>query len=234
MASAGLAREQRRPPRRGRPSGSRAAPSRPRRSSSCEAQQRRGADAAAHEQRPRARRRAGRKPMPSGPDERQALARRAARPAARCPGPTSSSRKLELAVLARARVGEGARQVGPLVLPSAPAARRGQHVELARLGVGGPAAVERADQRRRRRAARTARHVRGPPLGRGERARLSRSQRDRPPGRSARPSRRCSSWSDTTSVSPLRLARIARCAALAPDIVVMQGMPRATAARRIS
>jgi hypothetical protein len=46
--------------------------------------------------------------------------------------------------------------------------------------------------------------------------------------------RPCSSWSEITDVSPERAARIARCAALAPDMVVMQGMPRPTAARRIS
>jgi hypothetical protein len=37
-----------------------------------------------------------------------------------------------------------------------------------------------------------------------------------------------------TELSPARPARIARWAALAPDIVVMHGMPRPTAARRIS
>jgi hypothetical protein len=43
-----------------------------------------------------------------------------------------------------------------------------------------------------------------------------------------------SSCSETTSGSPSRAARIARAAAWPPESVVMHGIPRATAARRIS
>jgi len=45
---------------------------------------------------------------------------------------------------------------------------------------------------------------------------------------------RWTSCSDTTAGSPSRAARIARAAACPPESVVMQGMPRAMAARRIS
>ena len=42
------------------------------------------------------------------------------------------------------------------------------------------------------------------------------------------------SCSETTSGSPRRAAAIARAAAIPPAIVVMHGIPRATAAERIS
>ena len=44
----------------------------------------------------------------------------------------------------------------------------------------------------------------------------------------------CSACSESTSGSPRRAAMIARAAALAPEIVVMQGIPRVTEAARIS
>src|SRR5581483_2380655 len=44
----------------------------------------------------------------------------------------------------------------------------------------------------------------------------------------------CSSWSETTSGSPRWAAMIARAAARPPDIVVTHGIPRLTAAERIS
>ena len=75
------------------------------------------------------------------------------------------------------------------------------------------------------------------PLGGRERPRLAQVVRSASAGSARAPPKDvppCSSWSEITEVSPERAARIARCAALAPDIVVIHGMPRPIAARRIS
>src|SRR5205814_9503790 len=100
------------------------------------------------------------------------------------------------------------------------------HVELPRPRIAWPVGVEHPDQ-----PVRADRLVGGDPRGpaaeRGERAGLG----------AHAGAGRLAPWSscrERTGASPLRLARMARCAALAPVMVVTQGMPRATAARRIS
>src|SRR6185437_9992472 len=130
------------------------------------------------------------------------------------------------AAAARAREGEGAGQVGPLALPRPPAVLGGEHVELARARIGGAIRVLRADQ-----------VVGAEPLVRRDGREPAAEGRQRASHAGVLPAVRraaWSSWSERTSGSPSRSARMARWAAVAPVMVVMQGMPRATAARRIS
>src|SRR5919202_64599 len=131
-----------------------------------------------------------------------------------------------------ARVGEGRGQVGAPPLTASPPLGRGEHVELARPGLRRPQAVDGRDQPVGAELARAG-DLGHPARGRGQRSGLGGggAHRTSPPTGAPRP---WSSWSAATGASAVRLALIARWAALAPLIVVMQGMPRVTAARRIS
>ena len=123
--------------------------------------------------------------------------------------------------------GERARQERPLVLAPAPALGRREHGELAGIGrrpvrvgdrehdVG--AVAPPPDDRE------------PPPRERGERAVAAHDVT------APAPLARWISWSERTSgTTPWRSPAIARAAAIPPVIVVMQGIPRAIAARRIS
>ena len=132
--------------------------------------------------------------------------------------------EVERAVLVAAQHRERARQERPLVRAPAPALARGEHVELPRVGRG--ALVEHRD------------HVVGAVAGvRDDRAEPAAERGEGAVAHAcsaAREPRAWSSWSETTSGSPCRAAAIARAAAMPPESVVMQGMPRATATERIS
>ena len=158
--------------------------------------------------------------------------RRRARTAGWCRGrrPRAGSRA---SPSSRAHDAERARQERALVLSPAPALGRGEHVELAGVGAR-PVGVGDGEH-----------HVRAV-------ARRPTSTQRRPsaPARAARqrhasltptlpqcgvPSLACSSCSDTTAgLAVPRRRRSRGVAAIPPAIVVMHGMPRATAARRIS
>ena len=135
----------------------------------------------------------------------------------------------------RPQVRERARQVGALVGPRAPALDGGEHVELARprlgpVGVGDAQDAVGADRVVGRHGARA-------PAERGEHPGHDAAGHigtDAVVRGHAATSGRCSSCSESTSGSPARAARIARTAASAPESVVMHGIPRATAALRIS
>ena len=165
------------------------------------------------------------------------------------PGPDVLEQEVERPVLVRPEHAERARQERPLVGAAAPALRRGEHVELA--GVGGrPLGIgDREDAVRpvvpaSNDACRAASEGRQRPLIRGGAARDRMATISSPSHLHARfktdvhdpaaTPRACSSWSETTAGSPRRSAAIARVAAIPPAIVVMHGIPRPTAARRIS
>ena len=145
--------------------------------------------------------------------------RRAASPSpassshSRCvPGPTSS-RKNSTRPSSPVRRTETARRGTAARAPPAPPLGRGQHVELARLGARGRVARTRGPRRAR-------------PLG---------GRATRPGGgRTGALTARVDLLQRDHVGSPSRAARIARAAAWPPESVVMQGIPRATAARRIS
>ena len=141
-------------PRRARRRGSRAASAPRRPSASPPDRQRRDPDAAADEHRPAAVARR-REAAAERAEEPAARRRRRARTAGRCPGrrPRAGSRASPSCARSDA---ERARQERPLVLASAPALGRGEHVELARVGRGA-VGVGDGRGRRRRRAARGAR-----------------------------------------------------------------------------
>src|SRR4030095_1908053 len=127
----------------------------------------------------------------------------------------------------RSGVGEGSWEVGALVGPPAPALTRGEHVEMAGPRGRGTPRVVGGNQPIGAEGL-VGRDACGPPLRGCEGARLhpcgrlGHGLRSASTTGSSAPS--CSSWSAITDTSPLRLARMARWAALAPLIVVMQGM----------
>ncbi len=173
---------------------------------------------------------AGRKPAPSGPSSISgspsvSSARR------RVPGPTSSSRKSSSTpppAWRRTAACENARgRNGRSPLPPPHLSAGGQHVELAGLGCLGAHGVARGDQVVGAQPAHAA-DLRHPPLGRALRSRRGVAHV------TTRLGAGCSSCSEVTGGASPRPARMARWAALAPLMVVMQGTPRATAARRIS
>ena len=127
-------------------------------------------------------------------------------------------------VPAGAGVREGARQERALAGAPSPPVARGQHVELARLGVLRADGVAGGDQVVGAQPA-DALDLGHPALGRALRP-LAHVWTG--------PLAGCSSCSEVTGGASPRAARMARWAALAPLMVVMQGTPRATAARRIS
>ena len=191
-----------------------------------QAQQRGHADAASHQQRAGAlglRAKAGAQRS----EQHQRLAGgHLAEPAGARPHVLEQEVQLHPAahVAACARVREGARQERALAAAPSPPVARGQHVELARLRVLGADRVARGDQVVGAQAAH-ALDLGHPPLGRalGAVAHVA-----------TRLESACSSCSEVTCGASPRPARMARWAALAPLMVVMQGTPRATAARRIS
>ena len=120
-----------------------------------------------------------------------------------------------------AQHGEGPRQERPAVVP-APALRRGEHVELARvrrrpLGVGGREHDVGADL-----AARG--DLQAPAPERRERALAAPRHAPAPAGAAC--AGRWTSCSDSTPSSPRRAAAIARAAARPPESVVRHGIPR--------
>ena len=144
--------------------------------------------------------------------------------------------ELERAVPACARVREGARHIRSLAV-GAPALGRGEHVELPGPWVGRAVRIPYGEQPVRAQLP-VRLQGRKPPAERRLRARLAHRCAGRPVrgcSRAAAPAAvACSSWSERISGAASRDARIARWAALAPVIVVMHGIPRPTAARRIS
>ncbi len=136
--------------------------------------------------------------------------------------------KLELA-LARPQHAEGAGQERPLALSPAPPLRRLEHVELPRAG-SRPGWVAAAQH-----------DIGTVGLARGDGGRAAAERSGRPAhatsvgrGSGWGPLIPWISWSERTSGSPRRAEAIARAAAIPPAIVVMQGIPRAIAAERIS
>ena len=126
-----------------------------------------------------------------------------------------------------AREREGPRQVGPLAGSPSPPVARGEHVELARARVAGSGEVAGGDEVVGAEPAHVA-HLGHAPLGRAEACAVAAHSvlhartgvlRSRAAPAAAPPRAR-----------PSAAPRIARWAALAPLIVVMHGMPRATAA----
>src|SRR6478672_6020094 len=127
---------------------------------------------------------------------------------------------------------EGARQERPFVRPSSPSLGRGEHVELAGARRGAVGVRRREDDVGAELVALGHAEAAAPERRRGtalrggaDRPHVAASARARPPW---------SSCSDSTAGAPCRAAEIARAAASPPDSVVRHGIPRATAARRIS
>src|SRR3954447_2117690 len=126
---------------------------------------------------------------------------------------------------------ERARQERTLVGAAAPALHRGEHVELARPRAR-PGRVRHGEHDVRTQRAALGDDQRPPPERR-ERAPL-RLRRRAHRAASARAPPAWSSCSDSTGGAPWRPAEIARAAASPPESVVRHGIPRVTAARRIS
>ena len=170
-----------------------------------------------------------RKPIPSGPTSARPLARLEGGEALGAGADVLEQELEPHAALSGpgARVREGTRQVRPLVGSPTPPLRRREHVELARAGGRPDRRGPRPRSACRRRAPRCRR--RSPHAAPA--ARACAAPRSPPPAscRAALAAGSsipwCSSWSAITDTSPLRLARMARWAALAPLRVVMQGMP---------
>ena len=121
------------------------------------------------------------------------------------------------------------RKIGPLAVSPTPPLGGAEHVELARLGPG-PVRVQSAQD-----------HI-GAVLVPGLHDHCAAAQRSNHAllcdvlGRAQLTTglEAWISWSEITSGAPRRAAVIARAAAIAPAIVVMQGIPREMAAVRIS
>ena len=128
---------------------------------------------------------------------------------------------------------EGARQVGPLAGSSSPSRRRHQHVELPGLGSRAMGSSHGEHDVGAVLGAIDHRHDPGPERGhdpvRGSGGRRRAHDAAGPTGWIP-----CSSCRETTFGSPAWAERIARAAAIPPEIVVMQAMPRVIAAERIS
>ena len=139
------------------------------------------------------------------------------------PRPDVLEHEVERPVRVAARDRERARQERPLVGAATPALGRGQHRELPGIG-SRPVRVGDGEQ-----------HVGAVPAASGH-AQPPAAERRQAHGATPAPAAlaRWISCRESTVGEPWRAAAIARAAAIPPDIVVMHGMPRAIAARRIS
>jgi len=189
--------------------------------------ERRGPDAAADEHRPAAV--AGRRERPAERAEQpQAVALAQLRQAPR-PGADVLEHELQAPAARGPRDGERPRQERALVVAAGPPLRGGQHVELPRLRRRAVLVEHLEDEVRAHRPA--ARHVGEPAAERREHPSVDPLDGH---GEGTPSSEAWISCRLTTGASSTRAAAIARAAAIPPAIVVMQAMPRATDARRIS